>query len=263
MLLKELQQSFAADLWGDHIRQLRRIVSEDLISAERRLNIYRNNVRASLRTALAAVYPVTRQLVGSDFFSYLSDQYIRVYPSRSGNLQEFARNIPKFLVNFEPVSTIPYLADVARLEWAYQEVSRSPSLETPDLGLLTKLAPHELPGVRFELGAACRLVTSPYPVFSIWKVNQNGYVGDDSVNLGEGSQTVLITRPKDEVELWCLRNAECKFMGALVSGQTLGAAVEAMTLCGHDFNLETLLDQYVRPGILVLTNIENRPNGHQ
>lgn len=263
MLLRELQQSFAADLWGENIQQLRGIVSQDLVSAERRLNVYRNNIRASLQTALAAMYPVTRQLVGSDFFRYLADQYIRAYPSRSGDLQEFARNIPTFLANFEPASTIPYLADVTTLEWAYQEVTRSPSPEPPDLGLLGKLAPHELPGLRFELGAACRLVTSPYPVFSIWRVNQNEYVDDDSVTLAEGSQTVLIVRPRDDVELWCLRGAERTFFDALVSGQTLGAAVDAMTLCGHDFNLESLLDRYVRPGVLVFTNIKNRPNGRE
>lgn len=263
MSLKGLQQAFAADLRSDGAGHLHGLVHADEISTERRVNVYRNNSRASLRSTLAVVYPVIRKLVGSDFFAYLLDRYTKDYPSRSGNLQDFGRNLSEFLINCEPVSTIPYLVDVARLEWAYQEVSLAASLQPPDLESLKTLAPHSLPDLRFELGSACRLVTSPYPIFSIWKVNQDGYVGDNAVTLEEGSQPVLIVRPKDEVELWRLREAESIFMDTLVSGKTLGAAVEAMTLCGHDFNLETLLAKFVQSGFLVFSSIKRRPNGLQ
>lgn len=252
--LRELQQAFAADLSGEHIRQLRGIVSTDRIPAERRVNIYRNNLRASHRSSLAAIYPVAEKLVGADFFRYMADRYVRVYPSQSGSLQYFGRYLSEFLVDFDPAVTLPYLADVARLEWASHVVLHGPTSEAANLESIPGLAPVEILNLRLEFGSTCRLVHSPFPIFSIWETNQNGYFGDDAVDLNQGSQTVIVARPKSEVELWHLNKTECIFAEILIAGRTLGSAVEALNFSGHDFNLEMLLEKFVRSGAVAFSS---------
>src|SRR5687768_16032631 len=90
--------------------------------AGERLQVYRNNVFISLRQALADVYPVVQRLVGEEFFNQLARRFVREHPSRSGNLHDFGREFAGFLATLPDLTELPYLPDVAALEWALHEV---------------------------------------------------------------------------------------------------------------------------------------------
>ena len=64
---------------------------------------------------------MVEKLVGEGFFRYAASQFIRQYPSKSGDLNEFGYEFPEFLETFEPAAKLNYLPDVARLELAYHE----------------------------------------------------------------------------------------------------------------------------------------------
>lgn len=81
------------------------------------LAVYRNNYRVGLIDTLAFIYPVCRQLVGEDFFSGLARAFIGGHPSHSGNLHLYGAGFGDFIAGFEHARELPYLADVARLEW--------------------------------------------------------------------------------------------------------------------------------------------------
>ena len=87
--------------------------------AARYLQVYRNNVFESLVGALKAVYPVVERLVGTGFFAYAADGYIRRHPPTSGNLHDFGGDFAGFLAGFEPARELTLLPDIARLEWAW------------------------------------------------------------------------------------------------------------------------------------------------
>src|SRR5689334_21117181 len=82
--LRERQRGFAAALLGT-------------AAVPGGLQVYRNNVFASLTEALAAVYPVVKRLVGEPFFNQLARRFIRRHPSRSGNLHDFGAELPAFI----------------------------------------------------------------------------------------------------------------------------------------------------------------------
>ncbi|ARM00254.1 hypothetical protein BOC59_09485 [Burkholderia pseudomallei] len=50
-------------------------------TVRRRIGLYRGNVRANWRAALASAYPVLLALVGDAYFDALSIAYARAYPS--------------------------------------------------------------------------------------------------------------------------------------------------------------------------------------
>ena len=199
--LHKLQQAFAADLWGDDLHHMQGLILDDRLPAARRFNVYRNNFQTSLTDGLAAVYPVVEQLVGCEFFGFMADRYIRTHPSRSGNLHNLGDSLADFLGRFQAVSKLPYLADVARLEWAYHAVFHAAAPPPFEPNVLEQLATETYPKLRFNLGSACRLVYSNYPIFRIWEANQENYVGEKTVNLDEGPESVLVVRPELEVEL--------------------------------------------------------------
>src|SRR3974390_531564 len=71
-------------------------------SAQRRLQIYRNNLFENRIAALAAVYPVVARLVGPDFFRCAARAYIQISPFRSGDLHAFGDRWPEFLTDYVP-----------------------------------------------------------------------------------------------------------------------------------------------------------------
>ena len=250
--LHKLQQAFAADLWGDDLQHLQGLILDDQISAARRFNVYRNNFQSSLIDALAAIYPVVEQLVGPEFFGFMIDRYIRAYPSRSGNLHNLGSAMATFLDSFQPASTLPYLTDVARLEWAYHEVFHAPAARPFEPDVLAQTSTEQYPNLCFSLGPACRLVCSAFPIFRIWQVNQENYIGDESVNLNKGAESVLVVRPELEVELWHLEPAESAFLITLESGENIGASVEATLKQTPDFDLQKILPRLLEAGAILV-----------
>ncbi len=85
----------------------------------KRFSVYRSNVRGALVEALAVRYPVVQRLVGEDFFRVMSRDYALNNLPPSPVLIGYGENFPEFVEGFEPAATLPYLADVARLESAY------------------------------------------------------------------------------------------------------------------------------------------------
>src|SRR4030067_705372 len=120
--LGDLQRAFA---WGVCDAAGERFPGEarhGRFGGARLFQVYRNNVFLSLTGALAAVYPVVRRLVGEGFFDYLADSFIRAHRPGSGNLHDFGVELAEFLAGFPACAPHPYLADVARPEWAYHRV---------------------------------------------------------------------------------------------------------------------------------------------
>ena len=81
-----------------------------------RFAVYRNNVHSSLINALAAGYPVTLQLVGDEFFRAMAGVYVQGFPPTSALINEYGGDLADFIQGFAPAASVPYLADVARLE---------------------------------------------------------------------------------------------------------------------------------------------------
>lgn len=190
--LADLQRQFLAALAGDETADVLALIDDRHVDAVQRFAIYRNNWRSNLRNALCAAYPVVERLVGAEFFGWLADNYVDQQPSRSGNLDDYGFEFPEFIRQFPAVAELPYLADVARLEWLADAVMAAPDIAIDvDVDALTELPPH------------IRLMQSHYPVHRIWQVNQPDWQGDESVSLEEGAVNLLIQRRTILAEALC------------------------------------------------------------
>lgn len=197
------------------------------LRAARRLQVYRNNVFASLTEALRACYPVTDRLVGARFFDWAAKHYIRAYPSTSGNLHEFGGHYAEFIRAFPPAANLVYLADVARLEWAYQEAFHAPEPDDVNVDELSSVPPERYGELRFKLNPASRLLASGYPILHIWQLNQPGC--DGKVDLAEGGVNVLVGRRGLAIEIEALSAGEYALLEHLAQSHVLRfAAAQAL-----------------------------------
>ena len=81
------------------------------------VSVYRSNAFGNWAQALAGAYPIARKVVGADFFEGLAREYARAYPSASGDLNEYGAHLAEFVAAFPHTQDLPYLPDVARMEW--------------------------------------------------------------------------------------------------------------------------------------------------
>ena len=120
--LRDLQAGFASVLRGAPAAAMAQCVVANGIDPERRLGIYVNNVRENFQGTLEAAYPVVLRLAGRDWFRQAGRRYQLAHPSRHGNLHHLGRQYADWLATEIGDGPYAYFADVARLEWAYQEV---------------------------------------------------------------------------------------------------------------------------------------------
>jgi hypothetical protein len=210
-------------------------------------------VFANYRNALAASYPVVQRLVGAPFFGAAVDAFVRAHPSRRGDLNVYGDAFGDFLAAYAPAADLPYLRDVARLEWAMDEANRAEDLTgTPDLVLaaMAIVPADRLPGLRLRLAASCRLVASDYPVLRIWQVNQSNFDGDDHVWLDASADRLLVRRDVDGVVVERPISGEFEWLRALSAGATLADAIGAAQRSDAGFDLGKAMRTHIGSGTL-------------
>jgi hypothetical protein len=229
--LREAQLAFAGRVFGAGQ------------SVSPREQIYRNNVFISLTGALADVYPVVQRLVGEKFFAQLARRYMRAHPSRSGNLHDFGSQLTGFITSLSASIGLPYLADVAALEWACHEAFHAAEAAPLDVSRLI-----DPENAKAPLHPATRLVASRYPVLAIWQANQADEPG--LVDLDAGADWLVVLRRELQVEILRSTPGEFSLLAALRNGTALGEACEAALAAEPALDLSAALGRFVTHGLL-------------
>src|SRR5438105_2439265 len=124
--LHELQRAVYHSLMERDGGGIATYVREDGVAAVDRLRIYRNTFYCTLTNALRLSYPAVHRLVGVDFFEAVAQAFIGAQPLRSAYLDEYGSGFPDFLARFPAATSVPYLFDVAQLEWAVTRALHAP-----------------------------------------------------------------------------------------------------------------------------------------
>jgi hypothetical protein len=249
--LSELQVAFVKRIFSEADTGFGAQVRAHGLSGDRRLRVYRNNMLVSLTAALQAVYPVTQRLVGNGFFDFAATRYIQAHPSRSGDIHDFGAAFAEFLSEFEPAAGLPYLPDVARLEWAYHDVFHAAGHAPIDIEALRQVPETRYDDVRFVVHPAARLLASDYPILRIWQVNQKDYTGDESVDLAEGATKLLVIRRDLEIEMRPLGEGEFALLRAMADGVNFSTACERSVTTQEDVDVAAEFRKHVGLNTLV------------
>ncbi len=217
--LLTLQEEFAQSiLLGDNKNSLVSCIEGSTASPAARLSVYRNNVFQALINALVLTFPVVVKLVDERFFRYAAREYVLRHPSMSGNLEDYGREFPDFLRDFGPVAHLPYLCDVARLEWAYLRSYQAQNM-LPILIAKLQVLPESLyETLRFGIHPGAFIIRSSYPVLQLWQQVLDAPEHLD-IDINSGGESVLIHRQGIEVKLKILQPAEAIFLERIASGE--------------------------------------------
>ena len=249
--LRDLQYAFASAVRdGDDASAIAPFVVANGLDPARRIAIYANNVRENSLATLEAGFPVLLRLAGRDWFRQTGANYLRRHPSPSGNLHYLGARLPEYLEAELADGPYAYFADVARLEWAYQEVLVAAEPPVFDLAALAAVPEERHVDVVLETSSAARLVGSTWPLLAIWRANQPGDDSPGTVSLDAGASRLLVIRRDNHVELRELPPGEFAFLDTIAGAMSIADAAAAALVADPDFELVTALPRLVRLGAL-------------
>lgn len=247
-LLADVQHSFSRAL-VDPEKTAPAVLVADGGGRPRGFDVYRNNRMSALVDALAATYPAVQRLVGDEFFCAAARAYVERDPPRSPILQRYGGRFGDFLDGFPPAGGIPYLGDVARLEWSCLRAYHAADAEPIAIQALTSVPAQATPMLKLELHPSLALHRFRWPVGSLWSALRGP--GDGSEVDMTRAEDVLVVRPALEVEARILPDGAHAFVSALAEGAAIEQAARRGATDGNRFDLATELQGLFALGAVV------------
>jgi uncharacterized protein (UPF0276 family) len=246
--LDELQQAFGAALFEAGGAP---DLAPSLAGDAARLGIYRGNLAAAWRRALASAYPLLRRLLGEARFDSLARAYGRAHPILDPDLNRFGDALADFV---DGDDERPWLADLARLEWAVHAAwyapDAPPAQDGAVRGVLATLSPQQFEASRAILHPSLRLHASAWDMHAFWHAGQGG---DGELSAGPAREPghALVLRPRWQVQVRAIDAAEHAALLRLANGESFGAAFNAAFDLRDDAPIAAWLEEWLTEGVLV------------
>ena len=232
--LAEFQRSFASAVLAD--RPL------DPVFRSSRFAVYRNTCARGAIEALRATFPTVDMLVGEEMFTQVALDYRAEHPPAGPILSDYGSGFADFLAGQAWIGDLPYLADVARLDWLWLEA-------------FTAADPTRAPGPanghpRIALHPATRFAWLATPAMTIWQAHRDptGPVGLAPEWREEGA---LFTRHGLGVHAAQIEREAHYMLLACASGMSVDDCVAAVGDAFPKADPAELLDRCFRSGALI------------
>lgn len=219
----------------------------------KRFAVHRNNTLVSLVDALQSSFPVVAELVGETFFRAMAGVYVRQSPPKSPVLWRYGQDFDRFISEFEPARTLPYLPSVAQVEAACamslhaadhvpmdpeqvaQAIADGDSLVQRGCCLAPTLVPLNLT----HAGAALWMAHQPDTTMALSTLDT------------DRPQEVLIYRSGEGVVVWEPPTGTVALVRQLMNGLRLTQTVEAVALTDASFDFAISLGGLLHHGLVV------------
>ena len=132
----------------------------------RGLAAYQANGHELAVRSLSAAYPVVAALVGDDSFATMARELWHRHPPVRGDLACWGEALAAFVAPNPQLADVPYLADVARLEWALHRAAGAPDAgaDPASYALLSQADPETF---TLRLAPGMAMLASDWPVVSL------------------------------------------------------------------------------------------------
>jgi hypothetical protein len=250
--LHELQRAVYRSLVARDDGDATATIRADGLAAADRLSIYRNTVFSTLTNALRLSYPAVQRLVGAEFFEASAQKFIQNELPRGAYLDDYGAGFPDFLARFPAAASVPYLPDVARLEWAVSRALHAPDATPLDLAALGAVGEGDHDRVRFVPHPSLSLIRADSPADSIWRaVLEQDEAALRAIALDHAPVGLLVQRLPTGIDVRRLSEPAWRCTSALCAGQPLKEAVDLAAA----IDVSTLLAEHLAAGRFIAFSI--------
>ena len=216
-----------------------------------RLAVYTGGYLERTREALADVYEAVEHVLGPRRFADLAREYARRYASHDYNLSLRGRHLPDFLARHTLSHELPFLPDLARLEWLVCEAFHA--FDVPlEPSHVTGLSLDEWDQMRIAFQPSVGCVASAWPIRDVWEARARP-AADVDIDLINRPQRVLVFRRDTRVVCDLIEAGAQRVLEALLKGLTLGDACRELAQQAGDPAPEVAawFSQWVQNGLVV------------
>lgn len=195
------------------------------LDAVARLDVYAQMYWARLHDVVYDDFPKTARLLGPERFQGVACAYLARRSSEHPSVRHVGRDFADFLAENPDVADVPFVGDLARLEWARLDVFDAVDAEPLRLEDLRRIAPEDWPHLRLELVPAVRRLRARWAVHDIWAMIDTG-------------QTSVLPTPLDtNVRVWRdafvvyqagMDPAECAAFERVANGEPFASMCDAL-----------------------------------
>ncbi len=251
--LLECQRRFMAALYSPDASGPVEVIAGNGLEPAARLRIYRHSCEGNQVNALRTSYPAVLAIVGGAFFDQCARGYRREYASHSGNLQVFGDCFGDYLATVPNARGVPYLSDVARLEWLRQlAVLAADAAVLPSAAFEQALA---RPGSTLVLHPSVQLFASHHAVLTIFRYAMAP--GKDGLQLPDSGENVLLWREDGEVAMAALDAASFACIDVIAHGHALAVAHAAACAIDPAFDQPACLGTLAQRGLIVGSDLNH------
>jgi hypothetical protein len=248
--LLETQRAMLRAIASGEAQLIASIVVSDEIGADERVSIHRNTTINALVKALRLCHPAVHRLVGSEFFEVAAQIFLEQTLPSAALLDEFGADFAAFLGAFEPAASLPYLGDVARLEWTVHHALHAPDALPMDLARLAAVSQQQSGQLRFFAHPSLGFVSVKWPADEIWRA----VIAEDDEALLQmdpqpDPQWLLIQRSSSVgAQVQRIPKPHWRFASALCAGECLQDALESARNDGAGLAAAEMLGQLLADG---------------
>ena len=199
------------------------------VAAADALHAHRNTVLGGLSHALRQSYPAIDRLVGEAFFDRMAVAWARTQPPAEPQLAGYGAGFAEFVAGFPGVEALPFIAELARLEWQFDELARM----RPDRGSALQADRSQDAielggGLVLRFAATLRVLVTRHPVAAL----REALLQEDAPRVGTlaqspGVHAQALWRGPAGVCVRLLHPAAARCLVLLQAGEALPLALEA------------------------------------
>lgn len=213
--------------------------------AQKRFDVYRNNVIVSLMDAMKAAYPSILAILGEENFEKVVRIYVVEHPPKSAMMQTYGDDFPAFIEKFTPLKSAPFLSGVAAMEQAWHNSYHASDRSALTAEDFSNFPQETIMNLSFVFHPAAYLQNSQFPILDFF--NFRFEIPSEAPELEVG-QCVLITRPNLELQMFQLDELNFIFLEKLKSGSPLQEAAEAAFSQDNSFDLASAIALLIQSG---------------
>jgi len=218
--------------------------------AKRRLAIYQRHYHEGLSRHLLGRFPTVEWLLGSDRMRALVDAFIRVSPPKAPCMAEYGVDFTNFIAWDHATHNLPYLEDVAWLDWHLGDAAVAVDQRPIEIGVLQAVPPDRLPDVTMTLQSGARYLGSGWPVDELVRVKLSENA-PDQLAFDPEPVSLEITGSRGRFGVRRLDAAAFKFRSAISQGQPLGFAMQRALETDSAFDVPLGLASVFADGLVV------------
>ena len=197
-----------------------------------RLRVYADGYPVRVHDSLTEAYPAVAHLVGEPAFAALAQHYAASVPLTSYNLSDAGVQMPAFLRRDPLTRALPFLPDLAALEWhltrAFHAAERPP-LDPRTLSWTIE----DWADAVLHFQPSVAVIASAWPLLDLWTARETGRQAID-IELCGRPDDVVVRRAGLSVECESIAADEALALRLLLDGRTLAETTERLEADEHD-----------------------------